>query len=539
MSRQKRNRPPEGADEGRGEFRETEAELRYVLTHARCLLWSGTVARTPNGSLDWFTQVHDEEAAQKFCPLELLPGERYTQAWYRHRLPEGQRLTDAGFQKVFAQDLRDYRAEFGCRNKHGVVQWFDEMVHIEPIAPDRWRVVGVCTDITDRRRAEEARRHSEAQFRALVEGVKEYALFLMDTTGRIISWNPGVERIFGYTEREFVGSNVHVIFTPEDRAAGIPETEMAIARSRGSAPDDRWHLRKDGTRFYASGVVHPVRDDEGNLQGYTKVLSDATRKKRAEEELQAAYEKEQRIAATLQRSLLVVLPPDTFPGISIKPLYEAAWDDALIGGDFFDVFAVEENRIALVVGDATGKGLEAATHTAEVKYALRAFLRENSNPAIALERLNNFVADAERLDIHRMGISYTAIALAIVNTITGEVMASCAGMEPPFLLRAATREVVELRTGGPLMGIIPRARYEIEQAVLESGDLLVMTTDGITEARRGREFFGYDGLVEAVREAEQEGGTLAEIGLTVTERVRTFSRGKLNDDICLLLARRK
>lgn len=523
----------------RAEVPATDAELRYVLAHARCLLWSGTVMRTPDGTLDWYTLVHDEEAAQNFCPLELQPGERYTQAWYRHRLPEGKRLTDTGLRRVFQEGLRDYRAEFGCQNRHGMVQWFDEMVYIEPIAPERWRVVGVCTDITDRRRAGEALRHSEAQLRALVEGVKDYALFLMDATGRVISWNPGVERVLGYTEPEFIGKHFNILFTPEDRAAGVPEAEMSIARNQGNAPDDRWHLRKDGTRFYASGVVHPVRDDDGNLQGYIKILSDTTRKKRADEALQAAFEREQRIAATLQRSLLVVLPPDTFPGISIKPFYEAAWDDALIGGDFFDVFAVEENCIALVVGDATGKGLEAATHTAEVKYALRAFLREHSNPAIALERLNNFVVDADRLDIHRLGISYTAIALALINTRSGVVMASCAGMEPPFLLRSATHEVKELRTGGPLMGIVPRVRYEIEEAVLESGDLLVMTTDGITEARRGKSFFGYEGLIEAVRGAEQAGGTLAEIGLTITEQARTFSQGKLTDDVCLLLARRK
>jgi serine phosphatase RsbU (regulator of sigma subunit) len=192
-----------------------------------------------------------------------------------------------------------------------------------------------------------------------------------------------------------------------------------------------------------------------------------------------------------------------------------------------------------VVGDATGKGLEAATYTAEIKFVLRAFLRENSNPAVALERLNNFVVDADRLDPERFGTSYTAVALAIVNTLTGEARIASAGMEPPFVLRADTGAIMELSAGGPIMGVLPRAVYQAQDITLLADDLLVMCTDGITEARRGRKFFGYEGLVQSIQEAAAHGNTLSDIGMSVAEKARTFSGGKLRDDVCLLLARRR
>jgi PAS domain-containing protein len=103
-------------------------ELRYVLTHARCLLWHGTVTdwgRGP-GAFSWSTQVFDEAAAQEFFALDVGPGESYTMAWYRHRLPEGQALTDRLSTESLRTNAPHYSAEFGCRCKDGRVGWFDE-----------------------------------------------------------------------------------------------------------------------------------------------------------------------------------------------------------------------------------------------------------------------------------------------------------------------------------------------------------------------------------------------------------------------------
>src|SRR5215218_9487941 len=92
-----------------------------------------------------------------------------------------------------------------------------------------------------------------------------YALFLMDRAGRVASWNAGAQRLLGYAEDEIVGQPAAVIFTPEDRANGAPARELQTAITNGQASDDRWHVRKDGSRFFANGVAVPLHDEGGAL----------------------------------------------------------------------------------------------------------------------------------------------------------------------------------------------------------------------------------------------------------------------------------
>ena len=96
----------------------------------------------------------------------------------------------------------------------------------------------------------------------------DYAIFFTDTDGKIIEWSTGAEKIIGYTEAEALGLNAAVIFTPEDRERGMPEAEMATALSCGQANDERWHLKKDGTRFFAIGRLVALKDEAGNARGF-------------------------------------------------------------------------------------------------------------------------------------------------------------------------------------------------------------------------------------------------------------------------------
>lgn len=123
-------------------------------------------------------------------------------------------------------------------------------------------------------------------YRLLVHELTDFAIFMMDPNGMITTSNAGVERNLGYTESEFVGQSVSIIFTPEDIAKGVPEMERGIAAKDGHAPDTRWHRRKDGSRIFVDGVVTAIRQESGELAGFSKVMRDATKRKLTEEALE-------------------------------------------------------------------------------------------------------------------------------------------------------------------------------------------------------------------------------------------------------------
>jgi PAS domain S-box-containing protein len=145
-------------------------------------------------------------------------------------------------------------------------------------------------DVSKERTATDALRMSEQRFRLLVDSVRDYALFQVDLNGAIQSWNSGAERLLGWTDEEAIGKDVSMMFVPEDVAAGEHDRELEGARASGSADDERWHLRKDGTRFFASGVLTQVRDPQGNILGFAKVMRDITARKENEEQMKQAVE---------------------------------------------------------------------------------------------------------------------------------------------------------------------------------------------------------------------------------------------------------
>jgi PAS domain S-box-containing protein len=144
------------------ELHESEARLHQVMSGARCLFFSADVSTDPQGGLRWQMQLLDEAAAQRFFPLDVAPGQSYEDAWYWSRLPEDQaRLNNHGDQELRAGC--SYSQEFRCRRKDGEIRWLHEDVQVETVAPGRWRTIGVCTDITERKQAEEALAHYAAK----------------------------------------------------------------------------------------------------------------------------------------------------------------------------------------------------------------------------------------------------------------------------------------------------------------------------------------------------------------------------------------
>jgi PAS domain S-box-containing protein len=133
---------------------------------------------------------------------------------------------------------------------------------------------------------------TEQQFQQLVAAVTDYAIFMLDPDGHIVSWNPGAERIKGYTGEQIVGQHFSRFYTPEDREAGLPERTLQIAISRGKFEGEGWRMRKDGSRFWANVVLDPIRDRQGELIGFAKITRDMTEYRVMQEQLHQSQKME-------------------------------------------------------------------------------------------------------------------------------------------------------------------------------------------------------------------------------------------------------
>lgn len=166
-------------------------------------------------------------------------------------------------------------------------------VVIDPVFNEDGELVGfakVTRDISDKKAAEQALFQSEQRFRMLVEGVRDYAIYMLDPTGLITNWNAGAEAIKGYRADEIVGQHFSRFYTEEDRASGEPQRALQTAVGEGKYEKEAWRVRKDGTRFWASVLIDPIYDDTGVLAGFAKITRDITERRRAQEEIEKARE---------------------------------------------------------------------------------------------------------------------------------------------------------------------------------------------------------------------------------------------------------
>ncbi|MEA2958052.1 MAG: hypothetical protein QOJ58_3555, partial [Alphaproteobacteria bacterium] len=221
------------------------------------------------------------ERMKGYTPDEII-GRHFSQFF----TPEDR---DAGLpQKALAEARQVGRFESeGWRvRKDGTRFWVSAV--LDAIHDEAGAFVGfakITRDLTERHAAQRALAESERRFRTLVQGVTDYAIYLLDPSGIVTNWNAGAERIKGYVAEEIVGRHFSVFYPPEQRAAGAPAKSLAIATREGRFEAEDWRIRKDGTRFFASVVIDAIRGDDGEIAGFAKITRDITERRNAEQAL--------------------------------------------------------------------------------------------------------------------------------------------------------------------------------------------------------------------------------------------------------------
>ncbi len=213
-------------------------------------------------------------------PIEILIPPRFEEKHPAYR--------DSFFSDPAAKSMGAGRDLFALRKDKSV---FPVEIGLNPIhTPKGLMVVASIIDITQRKKSEKDLRDSEERFRLTVESVKDYAIFLMDPEGRVISWNSGASRIHGYNESEILGKSFSCFYPPEDVHQGKPAYQLKTAREQGRFEEEGWHIRKDGTRFLGSLLITAMFGDNDELRGFSKVTRDITERKLAEERFRLAVE---------------------------------------------------------------------------------------------------------------------------------------------------------------------------------------------------------------------------------------------------------
>ncbi|MBW8781391.1 MAG: PAS domain S-box protein [Verrucomicrobia bacterium] len=258
-------------------LRENEKRYRTLADSLPQLVWTCL----PDGALDYTNTRWTEYTG---LPSEALLGNRWRDTMH----PTDRKDTYERWIEALKGNVT-YDLEYRLRRHDGKYRWFK--VRAVPLRGKDGEIIkwfGTSTDIDEQMTAQHLVEESERWLQLIMHSVQDFAILTLDHEGMVSSWNSGAEAMFGYAEEEILGRPAALLFTPEDRDNGVPNREMETARREGASLDERWHQRKDGDRFFSSGTLRVIRDETGELRGFTKVVRDITDWKRQQQELQEA-----------------------------------------------------------------------------------------------------------------------------------------------------------------------------------------------------------------------------------------------------------
>ncbi|MCL6629571.1 MAG: SpoIIE family protein phosphatase [Armatimonadetes bacterium] len=260
-----------------------------------------------------------------------------------------------------------------------------------------------------------------------------------------------------------------------------------------------------------------------------ELMAEISERKRVQEALRIAYERERHIAKVLQKALVPAEPfiSDNYPAAA---LYCAAYEEASVGGDFYDVFHLKDERMAILIGDVSGKGVEAASIASSARNIVRAIVYTAPSPSVAFARSN------EILCTQGTDSSFITAFLAFLDPLTGRVTYSSAGHPPAAILRADGK--IEFAAVGSIpLCVLPGCHFDEGEYYLQPGDVTILYTDGVTESRHDNVLFGIEGIERVLaQEANKEPDVICADLLNAAQE---WSGGRLLDDIAIMVIKRR
>ena len=392
-------------------------------------------------------------------------------------------------------------------------------------------------------RAEERLRASEEISGSIFEAALD-CIVTMDADGLVLDFNPAAETTFGYAREAVRGRRLADLIVPEElREAHTEAVRRYLATRRPAILNRRLELtgmRSDGSLLPVELTVTRLGTSEPpTFAGFVRDLTD---RRRTEERIAQLLEREQAaraqaeaaersargVSEALQRSLLPPHLPD-IPGLELGALYEAASEDSMVGGDFYDVFPVAGDRWGIVIGDVSGKGAAAASLTALVRYTLRTAAIRERDPRAVLRVVNEALLREPRDN------AYCTLAYAVLQVADGVRLCVAVAGHPPPLVAGADGTTRTAGRPGTLLGAVAEPAFERDDVVLERGETLLLYTDGMTEAQTDGGLLGEAGLSRLVSRCagRPPGALLACLAAAVHDR---DGRG-VTDDIAMLALR--
>lgn len=361
------------------------------------------------------------------------------------------------------------------------------------------------------------------------------ALVKTDAAG-IVFWDEDARRV---SDVFFIGIPAHVVETLKS----TPSVTKSIIESRRPGLVEDYPSNPAAVREFADiglksaaivpiiskgkilGAIHALvlfqerRFDERDV----RLLEAVARTVAIAIENAYLYEAERNIADILQESLLVM--PERIEGVCFGDLYRSATEAARVGGDFYDIFEIEREKVGIIIGDVSGKGIEAAALTSIVKNTIKAHAVESRTPALVMLKTNDLVLKTSP------DSTFVTVFFGVLDLATGG-LTYCSAGHPPAIIKRKTGMVKLLNKHSPIIGAFDGMHYRSGKEILRKGDTLVVYTDGIIEARQNSDLFSEERLVGFIENLEQT--PTKKLPRAIFNKVKDFTKGKLSDDVALL-----